>query len=39
MSATRAFSRELVAYITAFLPAAPYFRTNDIRVACDCDDH
>ncbi len=38
MPATRAFSQELVAYIAAFLPAAPYFRANDIRVACVCDD-
>jgi hypothetical protein len=38
MPATRAFSRELVAYIAAFLPAAPYFRANDVRVAGVCDD-
>ncbi len=38
MPATMAFSRELVAYITAFLPAAPYFRANDIRVAGVCND-
>jgi hypothetical protein len=38
MLATRAFSLELVAYITAFLPAALYFRAKDTRVASVCDD-
>jgi hypothetical protein len=28
MLATRAFSLQLVAYIAAFLPAAPYFKSN-----------
>ena len=38
MPATRAFSRQLVAYIAAFLPAAPYFKSNDARIAGVCDD-
>ncbi len=29
MPATRAFSRQLVAYIAAFLPTAPYFKSSD----------
>ena len=33
MPETRAFSRQLVAYIAAFLPAAPYFKSNDARIA------
>jgi hypothetical protein len=36
--ATRAFSRQLVAYIEAFLPAAPYFKSNDGRISTVCDD-
>ena len=32
MPATRAFSRQLVAYIAAFLPTAPYFKSNDGRI-------
>jgi hypothetical protein len=38
MPATRAFSRQLVAYIAAFLPSAPYFKSNDPRVSTVCDD-
>ncbi len=38
MPATRAFSRQLVAYIAAFLPAAPYFKSNDDRISAVCDD-
>jgi hypothetical protein len=38
MPATRAFSRQLVAYIAAFLPAAPYFKSNDARISAVCDD-
>ena len=38
MPATRAFSRQLVAYIAAFLPAAPYFKSNDGRISAVCDD-
>ncbi len=38
MTATRAFSRQLVAYITAFLPTAPYFKSNDDRISTVCDD-
>ncbi len=33
MPATRAFSRQLVAYIAAFLPTAPYFKSNDGRIS------
>ena len=38
MPATRAFSKQLVAYIAAFLPSAPYFKSNDGRVSAVCDD-
>ena len=38
MPATRAFSRQLVSYIAAFLPTAPYFRAPDSRIAAVCDD-
>ncbi len=37
MPATRAFSRQLVADIAAFLPAAPYFKSNDARISTVCD--
>jgi hypothetical protein len=33
MPATRAFSRQLFAYIAAFLPTAPYFKSNDGRIS------
>jgi hypothetical protein len=36
--ATRAFSRQLVAYIAAFLPTAPYFKSSDSRIFTVCDD-
>jgi hypothetical protein len=36
--ATRAFSWQLVAYIAAFLPSAPYFKSNDARIPAVCDD-
>lgn len=35
---TRAFSRQLIAYIAAQLPAAPFYRANDRRVTGICDD-
>jgi hypothetical protein len=38
MPATRAFSRQLVAYIAAFLPTAPYLKSNDGRISAVCDD-
>ncbi len=38
MPATRAFSRQLVAYIAAFLPTAPYFKSNDGWISAVCDD-
>ena len=38
MPATRAFSRQLIAYIAAFLPTAPYFKSNDGRISTVCDD-
>jgi hypothetical protein len=38
MPATRAFSRQLVAYIVAFLPTAPYFKSSDSRISAVCDD-
>jgi hypothetical protein len=38
MPATRAFSRQLVAYIAAFLPTAPYFKSSDSRISAVCDD-
>jgi len=34
----RAFSMQLVAYLAAFLPVAPYFRANDPRITGVCDD-
>jgi hypothetical protein len=38
MPPTRAFSRQLIAYIAVFLPVAPYFRSNDSRISGVCDD-
>jgi hypothetical protein len=38
MPATRAFSWQLVAYITAFLRTALYFKSNDGRISAVCDD-
>jgi hypothetical protein len=38
MPPTRAFSRQLVAYIAVFLPVATYFRANDGRISGVCDD-
>jgi hypothetical protein len=38
MPATRAFSRQLVAYIVAFLPTATYFKSSDSRISAVCDD-
>ena len=38
-SPTRAFSRQLVSYIAAFLPTAPYFKSSDSRISAVCDDH
>jgi hypothetical protein len=38
MTATRTFSRQLVAYIAAFLPTAPYFKSNDGQISAVCDD-
>ena len=38
MPETRVFSRQLVAYIAAFLPVAPYFQATDARIAGVCDD-
>ncbi len=35
---TRVWSWELVAYVSAMLPAAPYFKASDTRIACICDD-
>ena len=35
---TRAFSRQLIAYIAAFLPVAPFFKANDSRIAGICDN-
>jgi hypothetical protein len=35
---TRAFSWQLVAYIAAFLPTAPYFKSSDSRISAVCDD-
>jgi hypothetical protein len=36
---TRVFSRPLIAYISAFLPVAPFFRASDTRVTTGvCDD-
>ncbi len=32
------FSQQLVAYIAAFLPTAPYFKSNDGRISTVCDD-
>ena len=34
----RAFSRQLVAYIAAFFPTAPYFKSNDGQISAVCDD-
>ncbi len=39
MPATRSFSRQLVAYIAAFLPTAPYLKSKDGRIPAVCDDH
>ena len=38
MPATRAFSRELIAYIAAFLPVATYYKAIDNRTSGLCDD-
>ena len=38
LPATRAFSRQLVAYIAAFLPVTPFFKNSDTRIAGICDD-
>jgi hypothetical protein len=38
MPPTRAFSRQLIAYLAGFLPVAPYFRANDGRISSVCDD-
>ena len=38
MPPTRAFSRQLVAYIACFLPVATYMRANDGRISGDCCD-
>ena len=38
LPATRAFSRQLVAYLAAFLRVAPFFKNNDTRIAGICDD-
>ena len=38
MPPTRAFSRQLIAYLAGFLPVAPYFRANDGRISGVCDD-
>ena len=38
MPATRAFSRQLVAYIAAFLPTAQNFKSSDSRISAVCDD-
>ncbi len=37
MPATRAVSRQLVAYIAAFL-SSPYFKSSDSRISAVCDD-
>ena len=37
MPPTRAFSRQLVAYVACFLPVATYIRANDSRIAGVCD--
>ena len=36
MPPTRAFSRQLIAYIAVFLPVAPYFRANGGRISGVC---
>jgi hypothetical protein len=38
MPVTRTFSRQLFAYMAAFLPTAPYFKSNDSRISAVCDD-
>ena len=38
MAETRAFSRPLIAYLAAFLPTSPYYKSNDSRIAAVCDD-
>jgi hypothetical protein len=38
MPPTRAFSRQLVAYVACFLPVATYIKANDSRIAGVCDD-
>jgi hypothetical protein len=38
MPPTRAFSRQLIAYLAGFLPVAPYFRANDGRISGVCDE-
>jgi hypothetical protein len=40
MPETRVFSRQLVAYLAAFLPIAQYYRAADVtvRISCVCDE-
>ena len=38
MPPTRAFSRQLVAYVACFLPVATYIKANDSRIASVCDE-
>ncbi len=38
MPETRAFLRQLVAYFAAFLPTAPYFKSNNGRISAVCND-
>ncbi len=38
MPETRAFSLQLVAYLAAFLPVAPYYRAADVRISGICDE-
>jgi hypothetical protein len=35
---TRAWSREMVAYVSAMLPVTPYLKAGDTRIAGICDD-
>ena len=38
MPETRAFSRQLVVYIAAFPPSAPYFKSNNGRISAVCNE-
>ena len=38
MPETMAYSRQLVAYLAAFLPVAPYYRAADVRISGACDE-